>query len=45
MGNISIPGSYLDGAFIVQLGSSENDVCLADGGVSCDMTHDGTRPY
>ena len=45
VGDISIPRSYLGGAFIVQSGRSENDVCIADGGVSCDITHDGTRLY
>ena len=45
LGNISNPGRYLHGAFIVQSGSTEGDVCIADSGASCDMTHDGTRLY
>ena len=43
VGNISIPGRYLHGAFIVQSGSTEDDVRIADSGASCDMTLDGTR--
>ena len=45
VGNISIPGRYLHGAFKVQSGSTGDDVCIADSGPSCYMTHDGTRLY
>ena len=45
VGNITVPGSYLHSAFVVQSGSNENDVWIADSGTSCHMTHDGTRMY
>ena len=45
VGDITVPGSYLHSAFIVQSGSNENDVWIADSGASCHMTHDGTRMY
>ena len=45
IGDITVPGSYLYSAFIVQSGSNENDVWIADSGASSHMTHDGTRMY
>ena len=46
VGDITVvPGSYLHSAFVVQSGSNENDVWIADSGASCHMTHDGTRMY
>ena len=45
VGNVTVPDSYLHSAFIVQLGSSEDDVWIADSGASYHMTHDRTRIY
>ena len=45
VGNVTVPGSYLQSELIVQPGSSENDVWIADRGASCHMTHDRTRIY
>ena len=45
VGDVTVPGSYLYSAFVVQSGSNEDDVWIADSGVSCDMTHDRTRIY
>ena len=45
VGNITVPGSYLHSAFIVQSGSSEDDVWIADSGASCHMTNDRTILY
>ena len=46
MGNVTvIPDSYLHSAFVVQSGSSENSVWIADSGAPCHMTHDRTRIY
>ena len=45
VGDVTVPASYLHGAFVVQSGSNEDDVWIADSGVSCHMTHDGTRMY
>ena len=45
VGNVTVPGSYLHRALIVQSGSSGNDVRIADSGASCHMTHDWTRLY
>ena len=45
VGDITVPGSYLHSAFVVQSGSNENDVWIADSGASRHMTHDGTRIY
>ena len=42
VGNVTVPGSYLHSAFIIQSGSSEDDVWIADSGASCHMTHDRT---
>ena len=44
-GNITVPGSYLHNAFVVQSGSNEGDVWIADSSASCHMTHGGTRLY
>ena len=41
--DVTVPGSYLHSAFVVQSGRNENDVWIADSGASCHMTHDGTR--
>ena len=45
VGDVTVPGSYLHNAFVVQSGSNEDDVWIADSGASCHMTHDGTRMY
>ena len=45
VGDVTVPGSYLHSAFVVQSGSSEDDVWIADSGASCHMTHDSTRMY
>ena len=45
VGNVTVPGSYQHSAFAVQLGSSEDDVWIADSGASCHMKHDRTRIY
>ena len=43
VGDVTVPGSYLHSAFVVQLGSNEDDVWIADSGASCHMTHDRTQ--
>ena len=45
VGDVTVPGSYLHSAFVVQSGSNEDDVWIADSGASCDMTHGRTRMY
>ena len=45
LGNVTVPGSYLHSAFVVQLDSSEDDIWIADSGASYHMTHDRTRIY
>ena len=45
VGDVTVPGSYLHSAFVVQSGSNEDDVWIADSGASCHMTHDKTRMY
>ena len=45
VGDVTVPGSYLHSAFVVQSGSSEDGVWIADSGASCHMTHDRTRAY
>ena len=45
VGDVTVPGSYLHSAFVVQSGSNEDDVWIADRGASCHMTHDRTRMY
>ena len=45
VGDVTVPGSYLHNAFVVQLGSNEDDVWIADSGASCHMTHDRTTMY
>ena len=45
VGNVTVPGSYLHSAFVVQSGSSEDHVWITDSGASCHMTHDRTRIY
>ena len=45
VGDVTVPGSYLHSAFIVQSGINEDDVWIADSGASCHMTHDRTRIY
>ena len=42
VGNVTVPGSYLHSAFIVQSGSSKDDIWIADSGTSCHVTHNGT---
>ena len=45
VGDVTVPGSYLHSAFVVQSGSNEDDVWIADSGASCHMTHGRTRIY
>ena len=45
VGDVTVPGSYLHSVFVVQSGSNEDDVWIADSGASCHMTHDRTRIY
>ena len=45
VGDVTVPGSYLNSAFVVQSGSNEDNVWIADSGASCHMTHDRTRMY
>ena len=45
VGDVTVPGSYLHSAFVVQSGSNEDDVWIADSGASCHMTHGRTRMY
>ena len=45
VGAVTVPGSYLQSAFVVQSGSNEGDVWITDSGASCHMTHDRTRMY
>ena len=45
VGDATVPGSYLHSAFVVQSGSNEDDVWIADSGASCHMTHDRIRIY
>ena len=45
VGDVTVPVSYLHSAFVVQSGSNEDDVWIADSGASCHMTHGGTRMY
>ena len=45
VGNVTVPGSYLHSAFVVQSGSNEDDGWIADSGTSCHMTYDRTRIY
>ena len=43
VGDVTVPGSYLHSAFVVQSGSNEDDAWIPDSGASCPMTHDRTR--
>ena len=45
VGDVTVPGSCLHSAFVVQSGSNEDDVWIADIGASCHMTHDRTRMH
>ena len=45
VGDVTVPVSYLHSAFVVQSGSNEDGVWIADSGTSCHMTHDRTRMY
>ena len=45
VGDVTVPGRYLQSAFVVQSGSNEDDVWIAESGASCHMTHNGTRMY
>ena len=45
VGDVTVPGSYLHSTFVVQSGSNEDDVWIADSGASYHMTHDRTRIY
>ena len=42
VGDVTVPGSYLHIAFVVQSGSNEDGVCIADSGKSCHMARDKT---
>ena len=44
VGDVTVPGN-LHSAFVVQSGSNEDYVWIADSGASCHMTHDRTRMY
>ena len=43
--DVTVPGSYLHSAFVVQSGSNEDDVWIADSWASYHTTHDRTRIY
>ena len=45
IGDVTLPGSYVHSAFVVQSGSNEDDVWITDSGASCRTTHDRTRIY
>ena len=45
VGDVTVPGSYLHNAFVVQSGSNGNYVLIADSGASCHMTHDRAKMY
>ena len=45
VGDVTVPGISLHSAFVVQSGSNDDDVWIADSGASCHMTHDRTRIY
>ena len=45
VGDVTVPGSYLHSAFVVQSGNNDDDVWIADSGASYHMTHDRTRMY
>ena len=45
VGDVTVPGSYLHSVFVLQSGSNDDDVWIADSGASCHMTHDRTRMY
>ena len=45
VGDVTVPGSYLHSAFVVQSGSNEDELWITDSGASCHMTHDRTRMY
>ena len=45
VGDVTVAGSYLHSAFVVQSVSNEDDVWIADSGASFHMTHDRTRTY
>ena len=44
-GDVTVPSSYLHSAIVVQSGSNEDGVWVADSGASCHMTHNRTRMY
>ena len=45
VGDVTVPGSYLHSAFVVQSGSNDAHVWIADSGASCHMTPDRRRMY
>ena len=45
VGDVTVPGSYLHSTFVVQSGSNDDDVWIADSGASCHMTNDRTSIY
>ena len=45
VGDVTVPGSYLHSTFVVQSGSNEDVVWIADSGASCHMTYDRTSIY
>ena len=45
VGDVTVPGGYLHSAFVMQSGSNEDDIWIANSGASCHMTHDRKRMY
>ena len=45
IGDVTLPGSYVHSAFVVQSGSNEDDFWIANSGASFCTTHDRTRIY
>ena len=45
VGDVTVPGSYLHSAFVVQSGGNDDGVWTADSGASCHIMHDRTRMY
>ena len=45
VGDVTVPGSYLHSAFVVQSGSNEDDIWITESSASCHMAHDRTGMY
>ena len=45
IGDVTLPGSYVHSAFVVQPGSNEDNFWIADSGASFRTTHDMTSIY